>query len=319
MKKEYDEKFTSINESITKAMEQIPSKNLLENQQDLITDLIGSAIDQCEKLCNEVEATVRNKGQNYVNSLTKQLDNEKSRRSKENIKFWDEIKKGMGIVYQRLINTNKTAINNINILNMKLSMAETKIETMTKVVDEHSIKTESITSMISNDNTNIDKLIMNETRTRRLMESLDIIEDRTNKLLAKNNTIEASTNKITDIGIKLTQYEMDTEEITTRLELIDSKMDTIKNKLKPTTVRLADDKDTDNRTTSKNEDEDHNSSQEDHDEPNETMFMNKYAINMDSSSNYPILTPFQYLYPRDNHTPREIDSHKFQKAKMAMT
>ena len=39
---------------------------------------------------------------------------------------------------------------------------------------------------------------------------------------------------------------------------------------------------------------------------------------MDAGIHHPILTPFQYLYPKDNHNPREIDSHTFQKAKMAM-
>ena len=309
LNKKYDEKFTNMNDKLAKAMEQIPDNDLLDKQHDLITDLTGSAIDQCEKLCNEVEDKVRSKGQEYVNSLTKQLDNEESRRSKENVEFWNELKKEMGIVYNRLLDTNKTAINNINILNKKLSIAETKMETLNKVAEAHRIKTETLQSTISNDNADMDKVISNETRARRLMNTLDTIEERTTKLMANADDIEKATNKMTDIGLKLTRYEMEIDEITTRVAMIDTTMDNIKNTNESKTVQPSYQKDDDTRNDHKNDNRE---------EQNDTMFMNKYAINMDPNSNHPILTPFQYLYPRDNHTPREIDSHKFQKAKMAM-
>ena len=51
---------------------------------------------------------------------------------------------------------------------------------------------------------------------------------------------------------------------------------------------------------------------------NNTMFMNKYNINETTTDDHPILTPFQYLYPKSNHHAREVESHNFQKARLSV-
>ena len=49
------------------------------------------------------------------------------------------------------------------------------------------------------------------------------------------------------------------------------------------------------------------------------MLLNKYNIDTKVNDCHPILTPFQYLYPRTNHLPREVESRNFQKAVIAVT
>ena len=44
--------------------------------------------------------------------------------------------------------------------------------------------------------------------------------------------------------------------------------------------------------------------------------MSKYDINLDTKDKNLILTPFQFLYPLNNHLAHEIETHKFQKAKI---
>ena len=46
-------------------------------------------------------------------------------------------------------------------------------------------------------------------------------------------------------------------------------------------------------------------------------FMNTYYISM-GKDKHPILTPFQFFYLKNNHNPRDIETHTCQKAKLVV-
>ena len=57
----------------------------------------------------------------------------------------------------------------------------------------------------------------------------------------------------------------------------------------------------------------------DESEKGKGIFMGKHEINLNNTTGQtPILTPFQFLYPKDVHHAREVESHKFQKSKLSV-
>ena len=53
--------------------------------------------------------------------------------------------------------------------------------------------------------------------------------------------------------------------------------------------------------------------------PHTQPFMGNHHINTMSQDRHPILTPFQFLNPIGNHHVKEVESYKFQKAKLSVT
>ena len=53
--------------------------------------------------------------------------------------------------------------------------------------------------------------------------------------------------------------------------------------------------------------------------PQQPMFLNKHSIDIENCTpSPPILTPFQFMYPSNNYHAREVESYKFQKAKLTV-
>ena len=89
-------KIQHLDKMIEDAREKSSTATIFKQQEDLITDLTITAIQRCEKLCDDVETKVRNKGIEYVTTLTSQLDENEKKRSNETFEFWQHMKKEIG-------------------------------------------------------------------------------------------------------------------------------------------------------------------------------------------------------------------------------
>ena len=119
----YAIKMEHLEQRIEAAMEKNSTATIFKQQDELIADMTNEAVHQCEKLCDDVELKVRNKGNEYVTTLTEQLDNSEKQRTDNTLGFWTKMKTDIGDTYGKLIAINSQALKNSNILQSRILTA----------------------------------------------------------------------------------------------------------------------------------------------------------------------------------------------------
>ena len=141
--------------------------------------------------------------------------------------------------------------------------------------------------------------INNFTRT------LDNIDSRVEQIDAHQEQIQIWTTQ-------LTKFELDSHDIAQRMDEIESRINKVKD-IQANAHQINDKTEYMPIQHHKTE----NFESEINRKPT-AKFMHKHDIHDDAQGRSPILTLFQFMYPKSNYHPREVESYKFSKAKIAV-
>ena len=336
----------NINQAIKDGTSRIHSE--IADQKDMMRDITDDTI-------KAIDAKMIDEGNEMVVKLQEKYKNAEVTRIEEHEERWDQIKNDMRSVNTQLVTTNSTAIKNTNILEKKLCQAQKIIENQSKMIDDQTriitaletqtmdiekrltqgqtiankYGTDKIKELIeTNIAGDIAEYVKNQAQLhmRPVKEEILAAETRVVQMheIIENTNIKIKNmnyDTLTSIQDKIYAQNMDIETIFSKLDEISSECEQKEKHVEAIKSSNTPQERTYSKVIFRNNEEHYTKSEEEtiDKEKGTTMFMNKDVIDTHKSEHYPpILTPFQFLYPKNNHHAREVESHKFAKAKLVV-
>ena len=284
-----------------------------EAHKVIIEEITTQTIDSC---CNDIDAKLEQEGKNFHDLVTKNLDEADKVRQQANDTAWSERKNEMTAAHMQLVKTNSIAIKNNTILADKLQLADVTIKLQSKRIieqNEYLKNLEERTNQVEEKLKNIDKATVEEYIKEYVKNDNNLqlnvvrrdIADSESKIFHASEAIKNIKDEVTTVerNIDSLQHTRLTS-ITNDVEHVQMSMDDLETMIM------------DLKTSSKTKNE---SNRDQNKNATPTMFLNKHNIDIENRTPAPpILTPFQFMYPSNNYHAREVESYKFQKAKLTV-
>ena len=291
--KEFDEKTSERLESITTLQEltRIETENMrstikreMTSQNETMRDMINNTIENYSRTNTQFGVNMEQKCSDLFQTMSEQSERKHRLRQEQVVSQWEQMRNKMAEGHTKLVATNKVVLKNNEILKNKLRKAE-------KVISTQMIEIENQTAAVT-----------------RLTSTMDDIEERYDKLETKRSPEYVTTlfeDLFSDIKDKISEkFEEKCNELVGTM--VDKKIKGLQSNVK------------NNEQVRPESVNSENGSQEPyHQESRMPTFMGAYDIQTGKDS-HPILTPFQFLHPKRNHHPREVESHKFNKATLSV-
>ena len=299
MKSEYDKKIESMHEmyeAIKHESEDV--KKTITNNRDMINEMVTNGIDQLDMVGKTTNDQLKKKSDAIIKDHNDQFDTE--------MKKWKIVKNEMSKAHSKLVDTNRVVLKNNEILRTKLVKAESTIQHQENTINQQKEEVRNLDVKI--------KSLENRTK--------DIVSDATKELMetvfetemAKHTKVlEHKMETVMKSSIKNDSKDNDLRNLSEMIQQLSNRCDDMENKVN-------DDAEKKHNIPSQSQSQTEYQEYDIFEKPKASpMFMDTYGINMDSKDKHPILTPFQFLYPSTNHNPKEIESYKFQKAKLSVS
>ena len=317
----------------------------IDEQTKIVRDITDETI-------RVIDEKVKDESTEIIQKLTTNIKEENIRNMEANEEEWKVLKNEMRAVNTQLVQTNSTAIKNCRILENKLSKATQYMEKQAKEIDELT----SLTNELEKRSTEVNKVLksLKDITTKDCVEEVKnnlrktiekyittyITEAGKQSLTIVRAEVSETEIRVTDLksNMKIMQDSVKELENNSNLRAVESRLENCNNEIESIEIRLEGITDEyDNKKKNINELageykdrktppykptvqlEEETDGDKTYERGNAT-FMGKNTIDIGGTGIYPpILTPFQFLYPKDNHHAREVESHKFQKTKLAVT